>query len=104
MELKKFKKLLKHICDRSENTFTKKRSEYANDVDVFENIKRGIGFSIFNTEPEQVAWSYATKHLESIASMLEKLPEEVPSNDLIEEKIGDAINYLIIIEGLLKDR
>ena len=57
-----------------------------------------------NSEPEHVAWSYAAKHLESIMSILEKLPEEEPSEELINEKIGDAINYLIIIEGLLKER
>jgi hypothetical protein len=28
----------------------------------------------------------------------------VPSIEYIEEKIGDAINYLILIEGMLKER
>jgi len=99
-----FKKLLKARFKKIEDTFTVKQKEYANDVDVFENIKNGVGLSVFTTEPEQVAWNYAAKHLESIISMLEKLPGEEPSEQLINEKIGDAINYLIIIEGLLKER
>ena len=67
------------------------------------NLKQGVNFSLHN-ETEQVAYEYACKHLESIQSMIKKLPDEVPSEKLINEKFGDAINYLIIIEGLLKER
>ena len=74
-----------------------------NGKNVFENIKNGVGFSL-NSEPEHVAWNYAAKHLESIQSIIKKLPNEKPSEELINEKFGDAINYLIIIEGLLKER
>ena len=104
MTLTEFKKLLQNRFRRIDCTFNAKQKEYANEIDVFENIKNGVRLSLFNTEPEQVAWSYAAKHLESIMSILEKLPEEEPSEELINEKIGDAINYLIIIEGLLKER
>jgi len=104
MTLTEFKKLLQDRFRMIDSTFKVKQSEYANQTDVFENIKNGVGVSLFNTEPEQVAWSYAAKHLESIMSILKKLPEEKPSKELINEKIGDAINYLIIIEGLLKER
>ena len=104
MTAKDFRNLLEVRFKKIQDTFTVKQEEYANEVDVFENIKNGVRLSVFNTEPEQVAWSYAAKHLESIISILEKLPEEKPSEELINEKIGDAINYLIIIEGLLKER
>ena len=104
MTLTEFKKLLQDRFRMIDSTFKVKQSEYANQTDVFENIKNGVGVSLFNTEPEQVAWSYAAKHLESIMSILKKLPEEKHSKELINEKIEDAINYLIIIEGLLKER
>ena len=103
MNLKKFEILLKEIFKRTENVFLTKRNEYANNEDVFKSFKNGVGFSL-HTEPEQVAWSYLAKHLESIQSIIKKLPNEKPSKELIEEKVGDAINYLIIIEGLLKER
>jgi hypothetical protein len=99
-----FKNLLKERFKKIEDTFVIKQKEYASNIDVFDNIRNGIRLSIFNTEEEQVAWSYLAKHLESIMSILEKLPEEQPSKEVIDEKIGDAINYLIIIEGLLKER
>tara|TARA_R110000824_G_scaffold197053_5_gene380396 strand:- start:2993 stop:3319 length:327 start_codon:yes stop_codon:yes gene_type:complete len=103
MELNKFQLLLKGIFNRTESTFNKKKHEYAHNQDVFKSLKNGVGFS-FHDEPEQVAYEYLCKHLESIQSILKKLPEETPRYELINEKFGDAINYLIIIEGLLKER
>ena len=102
MQLDKFKNLLQHIYRRTDETFDIKRDEYTNDVDVFKSLKNGIGFS-FQSEPEQVAWNYLAKHLESIQSILSEVPDEEPSVELINEKLGDAINYLIIIEGLLRE-
>ena len=103
MNLSKFKILLEGIFRRTESTFNTKRNEYAHDEDGFKSLKNGTSFS-FHNEPEQVAYEYLCKHLESIQSILKKLPEEVPRYELINEKFGDAINYLIIIEGLLKER
>ena len=103
MNLNRFKCLLQGDFNRTERVFTSKRNEYAHDQDVFANLKQGVNFSLHN-ETEQVAYEYACKHLESIQSMIKKLPDEVPSEKLINEKFGDAINYLIIIEGLLKER
>ena len=78
-------------------------NEYANDSDVFLSFKKGVGFS-FQDTPEGVAWEYACKHFESIKTIIGKIPDEIPSDELIDEKIGDAINYLIILEGLIKER
>tara|TARA_R110000744_G_scaffold160678_7_gene276978 strand:+ start:48 stop:374 length:327 start_codon:yes stop_codon:yes gene_type:complete len=103
MNLNKFKLLLQGIINRTESTFNRKRNEYANDADVFISLKNGTDFS-FHNEPEKVAYEYLCKHLESIKSIISKLPEEKPRYELINEKFGDAINYLIIIEGLLKER
>ena len=78
-------------------------NEYATDLDVFQSFKEGVGFS-FQDTPEGVAWNYAAKHFESIKNIIGKIPDEIPSHELVDEKIGDAINYLIIIEGLIKER
>ena len=78
-------------------------NEYASDLDVFLSFRKGVGFSFHDT-PEGVAWEYACKHLECIKTIIGKLPDEIPTDELLEEKIGDAINYLIILEGLIKER
>jgi hypothetical protein len=103
VKINKFKELLEKRFTKTRKVYSKKMNEYANDLDVFLSFKKGVGFSFQNT-PEGVAWEYACKHFESIKTIISKLPDEVPSDELVDEKIGDAINYLIILEGLIKER
>tara|TARA_Y100001963_G_scaffold142027_1_gene211004 strand:+ start:764 stop:1081 length:318 start_codon:yes stop_codon:yes gene_type:complete len=103
VKLNKFKELLETRFTKTRKVYSKKMNEYANDLDVFLSFKKGVGFSFQNT-PEGVAWEYACKHFESIKTIVSKLPDEIPSDELVDEKIGDAINYLIILEGLIKER
>ena len=103
MTYKEFQSLLEKRFDKTRETYSKKMNEYATDLDVFLSFKKGVGFSFHDT-PEGVAWEYACKHFESIKTIISKCPHEVPTNELLDEKIGDAINYLIILEGLIKER
>ena len=103
MKIDDFFELLEKRFSKTREVYHVKMNEYADVTDVFRSFKKGVGFSFHDT-PEGVAWEYACKHFESIKSIIEKLPGEVPTDELLEEKIGDAINYLIIIEGLLKER
>ncbi len=103
MKIQEFKKLLEYRFDKTRETYSTKMTEYANIMDVFKSFREGVGFSFHDT-PEGVAWEYACKHLECIKTIISKLPGEVPTDELLEEKIGDAINYLIILEGLIKER
>ena len=103
MTYDKFMELLEERFNKTRETYSKKMNEYANDSDVFLSFKKGVGFS-FQDTPEGVAWEYACKHFESIKTIISKIPDEIPSDELIDEKIGDAINYLIILEGLIKER
>ena len=45
------------------------------------------------------------KHFVSIQDIVEKIETkgEYPEGDILEEKIGDAINYLILLETLIKE-
>jgi len=103
MKIKDFKDLLEKRFEKTRETYSRKMNEYATDLDVFQSFKKGVGFSFHDT-PEGVAWEYACKHFESIKNIISKCPDEVPTDELLNEKIGDAINYLIIIEGLIKER
>tara|TARA_R100001463_G_scaffold61900_1_gene114765 strand:+ start:1343 stop:1660 length:318 start_codon:yes stop_codon:yes gene_type:complete len=103
MKIKEFKKLLENTFEKSRKTYDHKMNEYATDLDVFQSFKLGVGFS-FQDTPEGVAWNYACKHFESIKNIISKVSDEVPTDELLDEKIGDAINYLIIIKGLIKER
>jgi hypothetical protein len=82
-----------------------KGQEYSTTSDVFHNFNAATGLS-FHKSPEKVAWEFAVKHFQSIKDILDKTENEDFSVNpiMIEEKLGDAINYLILIEGMLKNR
>ncbi len=90
------------------NVLASKGTEYsAGNQDAFHNFKKAIGLSFHNTQ-EKVAWEFAVKHFQSIKDMLDHLSIDGfnghPKTEYVEEKIGDAINYLILIEGMIKER
>ena len=59
--------------------------------------------SMHNTPPA-VAWELLVKHLYSIRRMVSEFEATgmPPTTALTDEKIGDAINYLVLIEALFK--
>ena len=96
----KFNKIVKRRIRLIEQVLMKKQKEYANNSDVYHNFIRAGEFCNLSKEKSlQVMWA---KHLVSIADMIEA--DKQFSNIYIEEKIGDAINYLILLEGMLKER
>ena len=89
-------KLIKEILLR-------KRAEYApNGGDRLHNFNRAA--EMLRVTPEAALVGMWTKHIISILDIVDNLDNSVPSLEMIEEKIGDAINYLILLEAMLKDR
>ena len=54
--------------------------------------------------PEKALVGMLAKHLVSILDIVDAIPKQIPTPALVEEKIGDAVNYLILLEALLKER
>lgn len=79
-----------------------KHKEYADDDNVFRNFDEAAGgFSLHSTSAE-VLWSYMTKHLVSIKDIVAENKGADPA--VISEKIGDVINYLILLEAMLNQK
>jgi hypothetical protein len=59
----------------------------------------------FHDTKQAVAWEFMVKHLQSIKMIIEARAKtgKIPDEKVLEEKIGDAINYLILIEGMFKE-
>lgn len=79
--------------------------EYARDAtDRLANFKRLA--KELSLEPEQVLWVYWTKHKDAIIWFINNLNSKsnVPLSEPIEGRIDDAILYLLLLKGLLKDR
>lgn len=81
-----------------------KNSEYADQDDVFKAFTESLPLSFHDTK-QAVAWEFMVKHLQSIKMIIEAKSKtgKIPDEKMLEEKIGDAINYLILIEGMFKE-
>lgn len=78
----------------------KKGRHYNRGAERFHNFKRGG--EIAGVSPERALWGYLTKHL---ISVLDIIDGQVPlTQELIDEKMGDCINYFFLLEGLFTER
>lgn len=85
------------------NVLVSKAKEYARG-DRLSNFKRAA--AAMQCTPEQACVSFWMKHIVSILDMVNDLEEgkACAPQAMWEEKIGDAINYLILLEGLARER
>lgn len=99
MTREEFSKRVEKRIDLVRQTLLTKHKEYAKDDNVFRNFDEAAGgFSLHSTSAE-VLWSYMTKHLVSIKDIVS---EGTPvKSEVVSEKIGDVINYLILLEAML---
>jgi len=81
-------------------TLTAKTGIYASKKDRLHNFK--IGAALVRQTPEQYAMALATKHIVAIADKL--VNKEVMSPDFVIEKMGDVINYMLLIEALNQEK
>ena len=101
-------KFIENIVNRRlesiSSSLIRKNNEYASVGDVFEAFKAGTHFSLHTTK-EAVAWEFMVKHLQSIQQIVSNYEnnKKLPDILLLDEKFGDAINYLILLEGMLKE-
>ena len=99
MTKEEFSEYLDKRLQRIKNTLDNKGNEYANTENVFINFERSAAIRDKNTK-EEVMLDYAMKHLVSVIDIIDN-PTKAVNSKLIEEKFGDLINYLILIEASL---
>ena len=95
-----FDQVVQERTDAIHNILSMKAKEYASDTDRFHNFR--VAARMNKTTPERVLKGMMLKHEVSVLDMIEN--PHVLSEEMINEKIGDNINYLILLEGLLKER
>jgi hypothetical protein len=112
MNIEKFNALLKCRIALMRSVLAAKSEEYSTEQDKLHNFKRAG--QMLQCTPEKALIGMWTKHIISILDIVDKIEEYDKSHtpsvynevniELIEEKIGDAVNYLILLEALLKER
>jgi hypothetical protein len=79
-----------------------KGTEYS-DGDRLSNFKKAAG--LIGDTPESALWGMAVKHIVSINDMIQDLSVGIAAPMCAwEEKIGDALNYLLILRAQLEER
>lgn len=99
MNNKDFQEILERRLLKIEEVLVYKAKEYAQDGDRLNNFK--VAGRIQNESPAKALWGMAVKHLVSIEDIIEGRLSA--SDGIVDEKIGDMINYLILLEAVLKE-
>ena len=103
MNSKDFDLVVERRIELVKSLLIKKRAEYSPEgEDRLHNFNRAA--AMLQSSPESALIGMWTKHIVSLLDICDKIEHETPSIEMIEEKIGDAINYLILLEAMLKDR
>ncbi len=105
MTAEEFNLLVHNRTEKIKDILAKKAQEYARD-DRLSNFKRA---AVIQRETPEKAWlGMWAKHLVSILDMVEDVDRTAGvicwNTALWDEKITDAVNYLILLEALVMER
>ena len=98
-----FNNLLHQRLNKIVGVLENKAAEYSQDYDRLHNFKAAA--NIKNITPEEALDGMLMKHYVSYRDILNNINNNiVPSKALLNEKIGDIINYFILFEMLVIER
>ena len=113
MEHKDFTELVKRRTELIEKVLASKGEEYSRNGERLWNFKEAA--KVTGQTDIQAAWGMAMKHLVSVMDLISQVGVTQKredghtfirefSRDYVDEKIGDLINYLILIEALIEEK
>lgn len=102
MTSKKFENCFEDRVQLCREVLCAKNKEYARGGDKLSNFKKAAALQ--SCEPSSALYGMLAKHLVSIADLINdrEKGKEIPTV-LWEEKIGDALNYLFLLDAVVKE-
>ena len=101
-----FNEVVSERIQQIESVLKSKADEYASGSDRFHNFN--VAARVEGTTPEKALKGMMMKHIVSVFDLIDwvdsPLNRKKITPAIINEKIGDNINYLILLEGLLRKR
>lgn len=99
MTREEYNKSIEAQLKRVKETLIKKNKEYSTDISPLHNFHESA--KLLRTTPKKCALAFMVKHLTSIIDMTQS-DIDYPM-ELWREKLGDAKNYMILIECLVEE-
>jgi len=97
MDNNTFNTIVAKRVEKIHNVLGTKAIEYSHDNDRLYNFK--VGARMNYSSPQKVLWGFALKHLICVDDIVNG---RLTNNEqLVSEKVGDLINYLILLEAVL---
>lgn len=108
MKTERFEKIIEHRLKVCTDTLIVKAKEYVKNEDRLHNFRVAANTGGNSIKSKEAAlWGMANKHLVSVIDIVDDCNKDlnyIPSTYLIEEKITDMINYVLLLECCLQDR
>ncbi len=110
MNMEEFHSLLESRITKMRDTLAAKSKEYSTNDDKFHNFRESAKLANESEAglfayPADEAAGFMRKHIVSIFDLINDESKGGKNRfAMIDEKIGDAINYLVLIEGMLIER
>lgn len=92
-------------CIKAINTVLKSKSkEYSSDSDKLHNFNEAA--KLLDCTNVYALAGMMNKHIVSVYDMIKKfeISGQLPTKDLLNEKIGDSINYFILLKACFIDK
>lgn len=103
MTEEQFDNLVEARCNKIGSTLIEKGKEYRRNNDPLHNFR--VAAKVQNTTEEKALWGFAVKHYVSFLDILNDIERGfLPKEEVIDEKIGDLINYFILCEASIKEK
>lgn len=97
-----FEKIITEQFDSCRGTLLKKAEEYADDTDRLHNFK--IAAKLQGVTPLTALGGMMAKHTVSVYDLIRRHENGFEiKKEMWDEKIGDSINYLLLMQGLLAE-
>jgi hypothetical protein len=101
MTNKEFDVILEQRITLMRQVLQKKAGEYASLDDRLHNFKRAA--QVLGTTSEKALLGMLVKHLVSLFDIVDSWPDKKCSVEMLDEKLGDTINYAVLLEAILKE-
>ena len=99
-----FERVVEDTLGMAQKVLTRKSGEYSSSDDKLHNFDKAKDLMRCKTK-EFALLGMLNKHLVSVIDMIEKFEKtgELPTSNMIDEKIGDSINYFILLKACFYD-